>query len=155
MSALLRKRMHHPKSIKFPGLRRRFACWLYEGVLIFGVLAMAAYLFGTLTQTRHALHHRHGLQLFLFCVLGLYFTWFWRQGQTLAMKTWRIQVVNAAHQKISTKQALLRYIFAWLWFMPPLVMASILSLSSAASIGFLVIWPLIYLSISMALPYRS
>ena len=38
-----------------PGLGRRMACWLYEGMLMFGVVFIAGYLFGTLTQTRHAL----------------------------------------------------------------------------------------------------
>ncbi|MEG1770963.1 MAG: RDD family protein, partial [Comamonas sp.] len=32
-----------------PGLRRRMACWLYEGLLLFGVVFIAGYLFGTLS----------------------------------------------------------------------------------------------------------
>lgn len=61
---------------------------LYEGLLMFGVVFIAGYLFGTLSQTRHALDNRHALQGFLFVVFGIYFTWFWAKGQTLAMKTW-------------------------------------------------------------------
>ncbi|MFP5445279.1 MAG: RDD family protein, partial [Betaproteobacteria bacterium] len=38
-----------------PNLWRRMACWLYEGMLMFGVVFIAGYLFGTLSQTRHAL----------------------------------------------------------------------------------------------------
>ena len=38
----------------FPGLWRRMACWLYEGMLLFGVVFIASYLFSALTQTRHA-----------------------------------------------------------------------------------------------------
>ena len=42
---------------------------------------------------------RHGqratpLQAFLFVVFGIYFAWFWAKGQTLAMKTWNIRVVD-------------------------------------------------------------
>ena len=63
------------------------ACWLYEGVLMFGVIFLPAYLFSTLSQSRHALENRHALQAFIFIVVGIYFVWFWSKGQTLAMKT--------------------------------------------------------------------
>ena len=37
----------------------------------------------------------HGLQAFLFLVLGLYFAWFWSHGgQTVAMKTWHIRLLT-------------------------------------------------------------
>ena len=37
----------------------------------------------------------HGLQLFVFLVLGLYFSWFWSHGgQTVAMKTWHIRLLT-------------------------------------------------------------
>ena len=47
---------------------------------------------------------RHVLQAFLFVVLGIYFIWFWSHGgQTLAMKTWHIRLVDrdggAAHAR--------------------------------------------------------
>ncbi|MBP6854015.1 MAG: RDD family protein, partial [Rhodoferax sp.] len=37
-----------------PGLPRRMACWVYEGLLLFGVVFISGYLFSTLSQTRHA-----------------------------------------------------------------------------------------------------
>ena len=57
-----------------PSLLRRLSCWFYEGVLLFGVVFIAGYLFSSLTQTRHALDNRHGLQAFVCLVLALYFT---------------------------------------------------------------------------------
>ena len=49
------------------------ACWLYEGILMFGVVFIASYLFDTLSQSRHALANR-GLRMgFLFLVFGIYF----------------------------------------------------------------------------------
>ena len=45
-----------------PSLSRRIACWLYEGLLMFGVVFISGYLFGTLSQTRNALDNRHALQ---------------------------------------------------------------------------------------------
>lgn len=103
-----------------PNLWRRMACWLYEGMLMFGVVFIAGYLFGTLSQTRNAMDNRHALQAFLFVVFGIYFTWFWAKGQTLAQKTWHIRVVGQDGQPITQARALLRYVLSWLWFLPPL-----------------------------------
>lgn len=108
-----------------PSLRRRLAAVLYEGVLLFGVLVVADYLFAGLTQQRHALYLREAGMAFLFVVLGIYFGWFWsRSGQTLAMKTWHIRVVGRDGAPPSQGRALLRYLAAWLWFLPPLAVAS-------------------------------
>src|SRR3990167_4648798 len=104
-----------------PSLGRRMACWLYEGMLMFGVVFIAGYLFGTLSQTRNALDNRNALQAFLFIVFGIYFTWFWAKGQTLAMKTWHIRVVDTNGQPGSQSRALARYVLSWLWFLPPLL----------------------------------
>ncbi|MCA0327195.1 MAG: RDD family protein [Proteobacteria bacterium] len=111
-------------SPRAPSLRRRMACWLYEGLLMFGVVFVAGYLFSTLTQTRHALNNRHGLQAFVFVVAGIYFVWFWTKGQTLAMKTWHIRVTDRAGQPLTQKRALLRYLCSWIWFLPPLAVAA-------------------------------
>ncbi|MFG5778322.1 RDD family protein [Comamonas sp. J-3] len=110
-----------PQSLQAPRLARRMACWLYEGMLMFGVVFLAGYLHSTLSQTRNALDNRHGLQLFLFIIFGIYFVWFWHKGQTLAMKTWHIRVLDAQGQPLSQARALLRYACSWLWFLPPLV----------------------------------
>ena len=105
-----------------PGLWRRMACWLYEGMLLFAVVFIAGWLFSTLTQMRNAVDgSRHPmLQGFLFVVLGVYFTWFWSKGQTLAMKTWGIRVVDRHGRPLSQARALLRYLLGWLWILPPL-----------------------------------
>ena len=47
-----------------PSLLRRMACWVYESMLLFGVVFISGYLFGTLSQTRNAMDNRHGLQAF-------------------------------------------------------------------------------------------
>jgi uncharacterized RDD family membrane protein YckC len=108
-----------------PSLRRRLACLFYEGVLLFGVLVIADYLFASLVQQRHALYLREVGMAFLFVVLGIYFGWFWsRSGQTLAMKTWHIRVVTRDGQPLTQARALLRYGAAWLWFLPPLAVAA-------------------------------
>jgi uncharacterized RDD family membrane protein YckC len=97
---------------------------LYEAMLLFGVLFISGWLFSTLLQQRHALYLREGLQGWLFFVLGLYFIWFWcHGGQTLPMKTWRIRLVTAEGLQLTPKRALIRYFFAWMWFLPGLALA--------------------------------
>lgn len=96
------------------------ACWLYEGILMFGVVFIASYLFDTLSQSRHALANR-GLRMgFLFVVFGIYFGWFWSRGQTLAQKTWHIRVVSPTGAPVTQARAALRYVLCWVWFLPPL-----------------------------------
>lgn len=107
------------------------ACFTYEGVLLFGVLMIAGYLFSSLTQQRHALQGRHGLQAFLFIVLGIYFVWFWsRGGQTVAMTAWHVRLVNLDGSAVSQVRALCRYLLSWLWFMPALLAVWVADLHS-------------------------
>jgi uncharacterized RDD family membrane protein YckC len=104
-----------------PGLWRRLACFLYEGVLLFGVVVIAALVYGVATQQRHALEGRLGLQAVMFVILGLYFAWFWtRRGQTLAMQTWHVRLVTRSGHALTWPRALLRYLLSWLWFLPAL-----------------------------------
>lgn len=131
-----------------PSLRRRMACWLYEGMLLFGVVFITGYLFSTLSQTRHALDNRHGLQAFVFLVFGIYFTWFWHKGQTLAMKTWNIRVVDAHGQALTQKRALLRYVLSWVWFLPPLTVMAPFQLSAGESFVLLTGWVLVWALLS-------
>jgi uncharacterized RDD family membrane protein YckC len=127
-----------------PSLARRMACWFYEGMLLFGVVFLAGYLFGTLSQTKHALDNRHGLQAFLFLVFAIYFTWLWSKGQTLAMKTWHIRVVDASGQALTQPRALLRYLLSWVWFLPPIVAAIPFQLP-APIVGLLVlVWVFVW-----------
>lgn len=123
-----------------PGLARRLAAFVYEGVLLFGVTMISGYLFSSLTQQRHALQGKLGLQAFLFVILAIYFTWFWsRGGQTVAMKAWHIRLVTADGQPVSQRRALLRFVLAWLWFLPALATAHLADLHGAGAISAVVI----------------
>jgi uncharacterized RDD family membrane protein YckC len=136
-----------PIAAPTPTLPRRLACWLYEGMLLFGVVFIAGYLFSTLTQTRHALDNRHAQQGFLFLVFGIYFTWFWSKGQTLAMKTWFIRVVDRQGKGISQGRALVRYLLSWIWFLPPLAVGDYFDLPGGEimvlTVGWVLVWALL------------
>jgi uncharacterized RDD family membrane protein YckC len=108
----------------FPSVRRRIASFVYEGVLLFGVVMLAGFLFSSITQQRHALQGMRGLQVFMFIVLGVYFVWFWaKTGQTLAMKTWHVRLVDKAGQPVTRARAIMRYVLSWIWFVPALAVA--------------------------------
>lgn len=104
-----------------PRLRRRLICMLYEAMLLFGIVFAADWALDVLTQSRHALALRHVRQLWLFLVIGAYFVFCWsRSGQTLAMQTWRIRVVDLDGGKVPLIKAVVRYCLAWMWFLPAL-----------------------------------
>lgn len=130
-----------------PALARRMACWLYEGMLLFGVVFISGYLFSTLSQTRHALDNRHGLQAFVFLIFGIYFTWFGTKGQTLAMKTWHIRVVDTHGRPLTQPRALGRYLLSWVWFLPPIALASPFGISAletlVLTLGWVAVWALL------------
>ena len=124
------------------------ACWIYEGMLLFGVVFIAGYLFSTLSQTRNALDNRHALQAFIFLVFGIYFVWFWSKGQTLAMKTWNIRLVNLQGEAVSQKRALLRYVLAWVWFLPPLLVLAPWEMNALETIVIVVGWIMVWAILS-------
>lgn len=126
--------------LEIPRMVRRMACLLYEALLLVGVVFIVGLLFGILTQTRNAMDNRHGLQVALFIAIGTYFVWFWHKGQTLAMKTWHLHIRLPDGNRISTQRALIRYLLAWMWVLPPLVFASILQPSLTVTLGLVLCW---------------
>lgn len=133
-----------------PALFRRMACWVYEGMLLFAVVFMAGWLFSTLGQMRDAMDsRRHLLQAFLFIVFGIYFVWFWIHGQTLAMKTWGIRVVDSFGRPLTQGRALLRYLLSYVWFLPALAAIAPFKLSGGEStlliFGWVAVWALLAL----------
>ena len=132
------------------------ACWLYEGMLLFAVVFVAGWLFSTLGQMRNAMdERRHLLQAFLFIVFGIYFAWFWARGQTLAMKTWNLRLVDVAGRPVTQLRALGRYALSWLWFLPPLAAIAPFRLSAGESVVILLGWVAVYALLSRFHPQRQ
>ena len=96
-----------------PGLWRRLAAMLYEAILLFAVafFAGSVFLFASggapaLTPVQRALQG-----LFVLAFFALYFLWAWlRGGQTLAMKAWRIRLVD-----VTPGRAVARFFWALLF----------------------------------------
>ncbi|MFZ6639737.1 RDD family protein [Undibacterium sp. TC4M20W] len=106
-----------------PAIRRRLICMVYEAMLLFGIVFVSGFIFDVITQSRHALTLRHTRQFWLFLVIGAYFVFCWsRSGQTLAMQTWRIKVVDLDGGKLPVVKAIVRYCLAWMWFLPAMAL---------------------------------
>jgi len=134
------------------------ACWLYEGTLLFGVifgtglffyglLFAIGHLAPSLLPLRDAFNNRFALQAFVFVLLAFYFTWFWAKGQTLALKTWNIRVVDAQGQQLSRERAFWRFLLSWLWLLPPLGVGGYFGLPggelAVILVGWIVVWALL------------
>lgn len=137
-----------PPDLTAPSLPRRMACWTYEGMLLFAVVFVAGWLFITLGQMRDAMDARRPLlQGFLFVVFGVYFAWFWTRGQTLAMKTWGIRIVDREGRRLTQPRALLRYACSWIWFLPPLAALAPFKLRgpeiAVLWLGWVAVWALL------------
>jgi uncharacterized RDD family membrane protein YckC len=80
----------------YPGLFRRLFAIAYDCILLSAVLFIAAAIVTALNQGEaikpgNSLYPLFVLVLFVLCYL--YFAWFWiHGGQTLGMKTWRMQL---------------------------------------------------------------
>jgi uncharacterized RDD family membrane protein YckC len=77
------------------------------------VLWLAGFLVGLAVNGLHLTHDRLLFQLYLVLVSALYFVPQWmRGGQTLAMKTWRLRLVDVEARPVGWRRALLRYVAA-------------------------------------------
>jgi uncharacterized RDD family membrane protein YckC len=105
-------------------LLQRVASMVYEGVLLFGVSFAAGLIMVLLLGSGEPLAgaRRHAMQAGVFVLIGAYFCWCWcRSGQTLAQKTWKLRVVDAAGANPGWGRAIVRYVAGWTLFVPGLI----------------------------------
>lgn len=142
------------------------ACWLYEGTLLFGVIfGTGLFVFGmlfaighlvpSLAPLRDMVNNRYALQAYVLLLLALYFTWFWVKGQTLAMKTWHIRVVDRQGRPLTQARALMRYVLSWLWFLPPLAVGGTYGLPAGELAVIVFGWVAIWAILSRLHPRRQ
>jgi uncharacterized RDD family membrane protein YckC len=98
-----------------PGLLRRLAAIFYDLLLLFALLAVATTLF-TLPFGMPEGWAFLAFQWLLFEIIPLlFFTGFWwRGGQTLGMRSWRLRVVRMDGSPLSWSDALKRHLAALL-----------------------------------------
>lgn len=112
-----------------PSVKRRLLAMVYESFLVLAVAALTTALFTLATQNRHGPLYQYGLMATLILVVGFYFVYNWtNSGHTLAMKTWRLCLVAGADARVSVRTAVLRYVFAWGWFVPAFAVRTLFDL---------------------------
>ncbi len=100
-----------------PGFFRRLAGLLYDSLLLIAIWLLATLLFIAIFGDATHAPKRYFLQIYLWLVAAIYFIWSWQHGgQTLAMQTWRMRIVDHDGKPISRTQAVKRYIFASVFF---------------------------------------
>jgi uncharacterized RDD family membrane protein YckC len=114
-----------------PGLFRRLAGVVYDALGLLAVLCLA---------TAVALPVTHGLaiapenpvfQVYLMAIAFLYLGWFWtRAGQTVAMRAWRLRVVDVHGDLIAWRRALARFVAALLPVLPVLLLLGLVPLEN-------------------------
>ena len=132
-----------------PQFWRRVSCGLYEQLVLLGVIAF------TFLLPNLGLGILFGLSLpswltflYLYFVLGVYFVWYWtKSGQTLAMQTWRVRIVDQHGSTLNRRQAIWRYIYGSLWILPCVAIQAFFHLEKWQIIEMLFavalfIWPL-------------
>ncbi len=126
------------RSLPAPTIKRRIALNLYEMLVLFGVLAFTflvphliiGVLFEVTAPSAILMAH-------MYLVLAFYFMWYWtKTGQTLAMQTWRIQMVSDDGAIMKRSQALMRFAIGSLWLIPAALLLFInIRMNPGASMG--------------------
>jgi len=116
----------HALHAGFPsaGFFRRFAAWVYDLLVAVAIIMLASALalgfVAILTATGllvlaegqdHAgwLNQSPFYSLYVVTVLGAFFGWFWwRSGQTIGMRAWRLKVQNRDGSRLTGKQTFIR-----------------------------------------------
>lgn len=97
----------------------------YEAILLAAIAFIVSYAFLAGLGWSHPLQpdQRLALQAVLFASFAVYFVYCWsRSGQTLAMKSWHVRVLDESGSKPTVARALLRYLAAWTLFLPAVLL---------------------------------
>jgi uncharacterized RDD family membrane protein YckC len=139
-----------------PQFWRRVSCSLYEQLVLLGVIAF------TFLLPNLGLGILFGLSLpswlsflYLYFVLGIYFVWYWtKSGQTLAMQTWRVRIIDEHGFTLKRGQATWRYVFGSLWVLPCIGLQAIFHLEKWQIIEMLFVIALFLWPLSIYLDHR-
>ena len=132
-----------------PQFWRRISCALYEQLVLLGVVALVFLVPNLVLGIMLGISLPSWLTfIYLYAVLGIYFIWYWtKSGQTLAMQTWRVRIINQAGYNLTRPQAFWRYVYGSLWLLPCILVQGLLHLQKWQIIEMLFtvalfFWPL-------------
>ena len=98
---------------------RRLASILYDFLLVLAVLIIMSIPFFSFDLQENNLL-KITIQIYYYLITQYFFVWFWVHNQgTLGMKTWKIKIICNNNNRLSYKQAIIRFnvaIFSLLFF---------------------------------------
>ena len=93
-------------------VKRLIAC-IYESLVLIAIWMLITWLFVLLFGGIASGASRLALQILLWVSAGAYFVLSWhKNGQTLALRAWKMKIVTSDNETLSFKLACLRYILA-------------------------------------------
>ncbi|SDF47135.1 MULTISPECIES: RDD family protein [unclassified Duganella] len=123
-----------------PTIKRRLISMVYETLLGFAVLFLPFLIFEIASGGSHTPLVEHMRQALAFLVLGAYFIHQWtREGQTLAMRTWRLKLVTASGGPVTPRVAAVRYLLSWMWILPALLISLAADLHRWQALGAILV----------------
>lgn len=138
-----------------PSLRRRLACLVYEGLVLFGLLLLPGVLGAALTAAGWQIPPTM-LGLVSILLFGAYFVGFWSaRGQTLPMQTWRIRIETVRGERLSRGRALARYVAGYVWVLPALALSLLNHWPPKVTLGALALGITGYALLSLMHPQRQ
>lgn len=94
-------------------LRVRLLSLVYEALLLAALLIVGTAIFVAIAGDSRAQPLRSVLQIYLAAITGVYFVWSWSAGRrTLAMRTWRLRLVDRTGHSPRVAVALVRFLAA-------------------------------------------
>lgn len=105
--------MSAPRTGEIAGLGKRLLSLFYEALLLAALALAGSFPLLFVTDVLDPALRRPLHQLYLVLLSGSYFVWQWTgAGQTLAMKTWRLRLVNGDGGPPTLRQAVCRFLAA-------------------------------------------
>mgnify|MGYP000461554101 CR=1 FL=1 len=140
-----RDELSKPNFQQTPSFIKLGACFIYDALAVIALCFVSALAVIILIgDASHGLK-RYLLQIVLWLAIGIYFVWCWKKtGQTLAMKTWHIRVLDTSGRPLSQARAFWRYLLSWVWILPPMLITAPLQLPATEVavlvLGWILIW---------------
>ncbi len=109
-----------PQAVRAAGLLRRLGAILYDSLLVVAIVFLGTLPLVLLNAGEAIPAHTGWYRAWLVLLVGGYFVYFWRRGETLGMKSWRMRLVpmHSDQDRITVGAAIRRALASVLSWLP-------------------------------------
>ena len=109
----------HSNTAHRPSWFRMIAVMFYDSIVLLSILFLAS-LIAVIINDGEAISQGNLFFItYLFGVSWLFYAWFWTHGgQTIGMRAWKVYLLSEEQNKVSWRQATLRFTAAFLSWIP-------------------------------------